>query len=65
MQEWTVVDSDTGNFELVTATSQKEAWRIGASRGAVAKKTDHVRPRTGDANLMKKGEFEDFLEKYL
>jgi len=62
-QEWTVIDTETNSLELIRADSQKEAFWKGLDRGVFAKRTDHVRPRTGDATLMEKQEFEEFLEE--
>jgi len=60
VQEWTVVDGETGVFELVTARSQKEA--IQETLGDVVPgRSSDVRPRTGDATLMERDEFEGYM----
>lgn len=63
LEEWTVVDTETSQFILVKATGQIDAWEKGLKYDIVAKRTDHVRPRTGDAVLMGKEEFKDFLKR--
>jgi len=62
---WTVVDTDSGNWKYVRATSQKEAWTRAARKGYVAKKTDHVRPKGGDAELMERKEFNEWVSQQL
>jgi len=60
--EWTVYDSKTQEIKLVRASSQRDAWRKGARMGVIARHTNDVRPRTGDAELMDIPEFEEFFE---
>lgn len=61
VQEWTVVDGETGMFTLVRAGSQREAVRRTLDDGVVPGRSSDVRPRTGDADLMGRKCFEDFM----
>lgn len=65
LSEWTVVDTESKDFTLVRARSQKEAAKKGMRRGYIPKTTNHCRPRTGDATLLSEGGYREFLEKVL
>jgi len=60
--EWLVYDSEREDFALVRASGQKEAWFRALERDYVGRHTNDVRPRTGDADLMSVGEFDEFLD---
>jgi len=59
--EWTVYDSKREDFTLVRASSQEEAVYRAAERGYMAYETDDARPRTGDAELMEKADYQEWL----
>jgi len=58
-QEWTVVDGKA--FTLVTASNQKEAIKKALKDGYVPSRSSDARPRTGDATLMTRKEFNKFI----
>ena len=62
VQEWTVVDGETGSFTLVRANSQEEAIKRTLDGDVVPGRSSDVRPRTGDADLMGRDEFERYME---
>jgi len=61
VQEWTVVDGETGMFTLVTASSQREAVKRTLDDDVVPGRSSDVRPRTGTGELMEREVFEEFM----
>lgn len=61
--EWTCYDSESGQMELISAETQREAWHKAVKRGCIPRHTNMVRPRTGDTDLMSVDEFNAFFEE--
>jgi len=62
VQEWTVYDSRKDDIALVTASTHKEAIRKACQRDIVPQRVLDARPRTGDAVLLNRFEFREFME---
>ncbi len=60
--EWTIYDREREEFTLVRASSQEAAVYRAAERGYMAYETDDARPRTGDAELMEKADYQEWLD---
>lgn len=60
--EWTVYDHDRENFTYVRADTQKEAIVKAMDKGFKPSRSSDARPRTGDATLMERNEFEEFMD---
>lgn len=61
--EWLLFDSKTKEMRFHRCRTQKEAIIEALEKGIVPRKTDDVRPRTGDATLMSTEEFEEFMDE--
>lgn len=62
VQEWTIYDTRDDELTFVKASTHKEAIRKGCRRNVVPQRTHDARPRTGDAVLMDRFEFREFME---
>ena len=65
LSEWTVVDTESKDFTLVRARSQKEAAKKGMRRGYIPKTTNHCPPPPGAPTLLSTAGQREFLEKVL
>jgi len=62
IQEWTAYDTETGRMKLLNASNHREAIKKAVNKyDIVPKRSYDVRPRTGDAELMSREEFKEFM----
>lgn len=62
-QEWTAYSQKQQKIKFVKADNQKEAIKKAVNKyDIIPETTDDVRPRTGDATLMKEDEFNKYME---
>lgn len=62
-QEWTAYDAETQRLKFVRADNHKEAIQKAVNnKDVIPRDVNAVRPRTGDAELMSKKEFEEYME---
>ena len=55
-------DHDREDFDYVKAETQKEAIVKAMDNGYKPSRSSDARPRTGDATLMERDEFEEFMD---
>jgi|AKVG01.1.fsa_nt_gi hypothetical protein len=59
--EWTAYDPETDRLKTLVAETHLEAIRKAYEKGVKPQRTEDVRPRTCDRELLTQEEFEDLL----